>query len=295
MAISFKDKVAIVTGAGAGLGKSYALALAKLGAKVVVNDLGGALDGSGGNSAAAEATVAEIKKAGGTAIANGASVSDATGVDGLVKQTLKEFGTVDILINNAGILRDKSFKKITVEDFKIILDVHLMGSILCTKAVWPIMDEKGYGRIVMTTSSSGLYGNFGQTNYAAAKMGLVGLMNSLKLEGQKKNIHVNAVAPTGGTRMTDGLLPPEAFQALKPELIAPAVLYLCSEQAPTGCIIEAAAGYFAKVQVVEAKGVKLGQNATLEDVAKNWDKITDMTGAAPFNMGSEVVMKILSD
>lgn len=295
MAISFKDKVAIVTGAGAGLGKSYALALAKLGAKVVVNDLGGALDGSGGNSAAAEATVAEIKKAGGMAIANGASVSDAAGVDGLVKQTVKEFGTVDILINNAGILRDKSFKKITVDDFKIILDVHLMGSFLCTKAVWPIMDEKGYGRIVMTTSSSGLYGNFGQTNYAAAKMGLVGLMNSLKLEGQKKNIHVNAVAPTGGTRMTDGLLPPEAFEKLKPELIAPAVLYLCSEQAPTGCIIEAAAGYYAKVQVVEAKGVKLGEHATLEDVAKNWDKITDMTGAAPFNMGSEVVMKILSD
>jgi NAD(P)-dependent dehydrogenase (short-subunit alcohol dehydrogenase family) len=295
MAISFKDKVAIVTGAGAGLGKAYALELAKLGAKVVVNDLGGALDGSGGNSAAAEATVAEIKKAGGTAIANGASVSDAAGVDGLVKQTLKEFGTIDILINNAGILRDKSFKKITVDDFKIVLDVHLMGSILCTKAVWPIMDEKGYGRIVMTTSSSGLYGNFGQSNYAAAKMGLVGLMNALKLEGQKKNIHVNAVAPTGGTRMTDGLLPPEAFEQLKPELIAPAVLYLCSEQAPTGCIIEAAAGYYAKVQVVEAKGVKLGQKATLEDVAKNWDKITDMTGAAPFNMGSEVVMKILSD
>jgi NAD(P)-dependent dehydrogenase (short-subunit alcohol dehydrogenase family) len=295
MAISFKDKVAIVTGAGAGLGKAYALALAKLGAKVVVNDLGGALDGSGGSSAAAEATVAEIKKAGGVAIANGASVSDAGGVDGLVKQTVKEFGTIDILINNAGILRDKSFKKITVDDFKIVLDVHLMGSILCTKAVWPIMDEKGYGRIVMTTSSSGLYGNFGQSNYAAAKMGLVGLMNSLKLEGQKKNIHVNAVAPTGGTRMTDGLLPPEAFEKLKPELIAPAVLYLCSEQAPTGCIIEAAAGYYAKVQVVEAKGVKLGDKATLEDVAKNWDKITDMTGAAPFNMGSEVVMKILSD
>jgi NAD(P)-dependent dehydrogenase (short-subunit alcohol dehydrogenase family) len=295
MAISFKDKVAIVTGAGAGLGRAYALELAKRGAKVVVNDLGGALDGSGGSSAAAEATVAEIKKAGGVAIANGASVSDLAGVDGLVKQTVKEFGTIDILINNAGILRDKSFKKITVDDFKIVLDVHLMGSIYCTKAVWPIMDEKGYGRIIMTTSSSGLYGNFGQSNYAAAKLALVGFMNTLKLEGQKKNVHVNAIAPTGGTRMTDGLLPPEAFERLKPELIVPAVLYMCSENAPTGCIIEAAGGYYSKVQIVEGKGVKLGDKATVDDVAANWDKITDMSEAGPFNMGSEVVMKILSD
>jgi NAD(P)-dependent dehydrogenase (short-subunit alcohol dehydrogenase family) len=295
MAISFKGKVAIVTGAGAGLGKAYALELARLGAKVVVNDLGGALDGSGGSSSAADATVAEIKKAGGEAIANGASVSDLAGVDKLVKDTLGAFGTIDILINNAGILRDKSFKKITPEDFKIVLDVHLMGSIYCTKAVWPIMDEKGYGRIVMTTSSSGLYGNFGQSNYGAAKLGLVGFMNTLKLEGGKKNIHVNAIAPTGGTRMTDGLLPPEAFERLKPELIAPAVLYLCSEQAPTGTIIEAAGGYYSKVQIVEGKGVKLGLKVSVDDIANNWDKITDMSGAAPFNMGSEVVMKILSD
>jgi NAD(P)-dependent dehydrogenase (short-subunit alcohol dehydrogenase family) len=295
MAISFKGKVAIVTGAGAGLGKAYALELAKLGAKVMVNDLGGARDGSGGSSAAAMAVVDEIKKAGGEAIANGASVSDLAGVENMVKETVKAFGTVDILINNAGILRDKSFKKITADDFKAVIDVHLMGSIYCTKAVWPIMDEKGYGRIVMTTSSSGLYGNFGQSNYAAAKLGLVGFMNALKLEGQKKNIHVNAIAPTGATRMTEDLLPPEVLGRLKPELIAPAVLYLCSEQAPTGTIIEAAAGYYAKVQIIEAKGVKLGLNATVEDVAKNWDKITDMNGAAPFNAGPEVVMKILSD
>jgi NAD(P)-dependent dehydrogenase (short-subunit alcohol dehydrogenase family) len=295
MAISFKDKVAIVTGAGGGLGKAYALMLGKLGAKVVVNDLGGALDGSGGNSSAAEATVAEIKKAGGQAIANGASVSDLKGVDGLIKDTLNAFGTIDILINNAGILRDKSFKKVTVDDFKFVLDVHLMGSLYCTKAVWPIMDEKGYGRIVMTTSSSGLYGNFGQTNYAAAKMGLVGFMNALKIEGQKKNIHVNSIAPTGATRMTETLLPPDAIEKLKPELVAPAVLYLCSEEAPTGCIIEAGAGYYSKVHVVEGKGVKLGSSVTVDDIAKNWDKITDMSEAQPYGAGPDIVVKIFQD
>jgi NAD(P)-dependent dehydrogenase (short-subunit alcohol dehydrogenase family) len=295
MAISFKGKVAIVTGAGAGLGKAYALGLAKLGAKIVVNDLGGALDGTGGSSAAAQAVVAEIKKGGGEAIANGASVSDPTGVDGLVKDALKAFGTIDILINNAGILRDKSFKKLTIDDFKAVLDVHLMGALYCTKAVWPVMDEKGYGRIIMTTSSSGLYGNFGQANYAAAKMALVGFMNALKIEGQKKNIHINAIAPTGGTRMTDGLIPPEAFEKLKPELVAPAVIYMCSEEAPTGCIIEAGGGYYAKVHVVEGEGVKLGSNVSVEDIAKNWDKITDMSKAEPHNAGPDIVMKIIND
>jgi NAD(P)-dependent dehydrogenase (short-subunit alcohol dehydrogenase family) len=295
MSISFKDKVAIVTGAGAGLGKAHALELARRGAKVVVNDLGGSVDGSGGSSEAAKAVVAEIKAAGGEAIANGSSVADKKGVELLVKETMSAFGRIDILINNAGILRDKSFKKMELEDFELVLSVHLLGSAYCTKAVWPIMLDQNYGRIVMTTSSSGLYGNFGQSNYGAAKLGLVGLMNTLKLEGQKNNIRVNTIAPVAATRMTENLGIPEAvFKRLRPELVTPAVLYLASEDAPTGTVIEAGAGYYAKVQVVEAKGVKLGDNATVEDFAKNWDKISDMTDAKPFDSGSEVTMKIYS-
>jgi NAD(P)-dependent dehydrogenase (short-subunit alcohol dehydrogenase family) len=295
MTISFKDKVAIVTGAGAGLGKQHALELARRGAKVVVNDLGGSVDGSGGSSEAANAVVAEIKTAGGQAIANGASVSDKKGVENLVKQTMDTFGRIDILINNAGILRDKSFKKMDLPDFELVVSVHLLGSVYCTKAVWPIMLDQNYGRIVMTTSSSGLYGNFGQSNYGAAKLGLVGFMNTLKLEGQKNNIKVNTIAPVAATRMTENLgIPEEIFKRLKPELITPAVLYLCSDDAPTGTIVEAGAGYYAKVQIVESKGVKLGDNVSVEDVAKNWDKISDMAGATPFNHGAEVTMKIFS-
>src|SRR5262245_6003289 len=195
MGIDFTGKVAIVTGAGGGLGRTHALELAKRGAKVVVNDLGGAMDGTGGSSAAAEKVVAEIKAAGGTAIANGSSVTDKKGVENLVKQTVEAFGRIDILINNAGILRDKSFKKMELEDFQLVIDVHLMGSVYCTKAVWPIMNEQNYGRIVMTTSPSGLFGNFGQTNYGAAKLGVVGFMNTLKIEGAKTNVKINAIAP----------------------------------------------------------------------------------------------------
>lgn len=295
MTISFKGKVAIVTGAGAGLGKQHALELARRGAKVVVNDLGGSVDGTGGSSEAANAVVAEIKKAGGEAIANGASVADKKGVENLVKQTMDSFGRIDVLINNAGILRDKTFKKMTLEDLEVVLSVHLLGSAYCTHAVWPIMAEQNYGRIVMTTSSSGLYGNFGQSNYGAAKLGVVGLMNTLKIEGQKNNIKVNTVAPVAATRMTENLgIPEEVFKRLKPELVTPAVLYLCSEDAPTGTIVEAGAGYYAKVQIVEAKGAKLGDEVTVEDIAKNWDKISDMTGATPFNMGAEVTMKIFA-
>jgi len=294
MAISFKGKVAIVTGAGAGLGRSHALELAKRGAKVVVNDLGGAVDGTGGSSEAAMKVVEEIKAAGGEAIANGASVSDKKGAESIVKDAVDAFGTVDILINNAGILRDKSFKNMTLDDFELVLAVHLLGSVYCTKAVWPIMNEKKYGRIVMTTSSSGLYGNFGQSNYGAAKLGLVGFMNTLKLEGAKNNVKVNTVAPTGATRMTENLMPPEVFERFKPESVTPAVIYLCSEDAPTGTIIEAGAGYYSKVQIVEGKGVKLGNNPTVEDVVANIDKICDMSEATPFNAGGELVMKILS-
>jgi NAD(P)-dependent dehydrogenase (short-subunit alcohol dehydrogenase family) len=295
MAIDFKGKVAIVTGAGAGLGKCHALELAKRGAKVVVNDLGSSVDGSGGSSAAAQAVVEEIKKMGGEAIANGASVSDKKGAETIVADAVKAFGTVDILINNAGILRDKSFSKVSLEDFELVVNVHLLGSVYVTKAAWPVMYEKGYGRIIMTTSSSGLYGNFGQSNYGAAKLGIIGLMNTLKIEGEKKNVRVNAIAPIAATRMTENLgIPEEFFKKLKPELVTPAVLFLASEEAPTGCIIEAGAGHYSRVAIVEAKGVKIGDNATAEDIAANFSKISDMNGAAEYRQGGEASMKIFS-
>ena len=295
MSIDFKGKVAIVTGAGAGLGRIHAIELAKRGAKVVVNDLGGSVDGSGGGSAAAQGVVEEIKKAGGEAIANGASVSDKKGAESIVTDAVKAFGTVDILINNAGILRDKSFAKGSLEDFELIVSVHLLGSVYVTKAAWPVMLEKGYGRIVMTTSSSGLYGNFGQSNYGAAKLGIIGLMNTLKIEGEKKNVRVNAIAPIAATRMTEGLgIPEEFFKKLKPELVTPAVLYLASENAPTGLIIEAGAGHYSKVAILEAKGAKLGDSVTPEDIEANIAKITDMTGADQFTMGGAASMKIFA-
>jgi len=295
MAIRFDGKVAIVTGAGGGLGRAHALELARRGAKVVVNDLGGAVDGSGGSSKAAEGVVAEIKAAGGEAIANGGSVSDREGAQSIVRDAVKAFGTVDILINNAGILRDKSFAKMPLDDFELVLKVHLLGSVYTTQAAWPIMAEKNYGRIVMTTSSSGLYGNFGQSNYGAAKMALVGLMNTLKLEGERKNIRVNTVAPVAATRMTENLgMPEEVFHALKPELVTPAVLYLVSEDAPNGMIIEAGAGYYAQVQVMEGKGVHLGPDASVDDVAAAMKQIADMSGATPFTQGAEVTQRIFA-
>ncbi len=295
MAIRFDGKVAIVTGAGGGLGRAHALELARRGARVVVNDLGGAVDGSGGSSKAAEDVVAEIKALGGQAIANGGSVGDREGARSIVRDAVEAYGTVDILINNAGILRDKSFAKMALDDFELVLRVHLLGSVYCTQAAWPLMAEKGYGRIVMTTSSSGLYGNFGQSNYGTAKMALVGLMNTLKLEGERKNIRVNAIAPVAATRMTTDLgIPDEVMKALKPELVTPAVLYLCSEDAPNGTIVEAGAGYFARVAVMEAKGVHVGAAATVEDVAAAFDRIADLKEATPFWQGAEVTQKIVT-
>ncbi len=293
MPIRFDEKVAIVTGAGGGLGRSHALQLAERGARVVVNDLGGAVDGSGGSSEAAEKVVAEIKEAGGEAIANGSSVSDRAGAEKLIDDAVAAFGRVDILINNAGILRDRTFKKMTLDDFHLVVDVHLMGTVYCTHFAWEKMLGQGYGRIVNTTSSSGLYGNFGQSNYGAAKMGVVGLMNVLKLEGQKSNVHINTIAPTAGTRMTENIgFPKEAFDALTPELVSPAVLYLASEGAPTGTIIQAGAGYYAKVAIVEATGAKLGANVTVDDVAENIEAISNLQDAVPMNAGGDVVAKI---
>jgi NAD(P)-dependent dehydrogenase (short-subunit alcohol dehydrogenase family) len=281
MSIDFKGKVAIVTGAGGGLGRTHALELAKRGAKVVVNDLGGSVDGSGGSSAAAQKVVEEIKAAGGEAIANGSSVSDKKGVDNLVKQTLEAFGRIDILINNAGILRDKSFKKMELEDFQLVVDVHLMGSVYCTKAVWPIMSEQNYGRIVMTTSPSGLFGNFGQANYGAAKLGVVGFMNTLKIEGAKNNIRINAIAPVAATRMTENLLPQQMLERLTPEKVTPGVVYLCSEDAPSGVVLQAMGGRFSVAAIVENQGVDLADGCTVEAVAQSWEKISDLSSAKP--------------
>ena len=287
MAIRFDGKVAIVTGAGGGLGRSHALEFARRGAKVVVNDLGGSVDGSGGASDMAEKVVQEIAEAGGEAIANGASVTDDDGIAGLIDQTMSAYGRIDILVNNAGILRDRTLHKMEIEDFEAVLNVHLMGTVKPTRAVWPIMREQSFGRVVVTTSSSGLYGNFGQSNYGAAKMAVVGLVNTIKLEGQKYNIHCNAVAPVAYTRMTSDLFPPEAEMLMTPERVTPAVIYLSGDDAPTGVILCAGAGVFAKAEIVESFGAYLGEDASAEDIANNWDKIADMSGGkAPF-MGSE--------
>ena len=281
MTYSFEDKVAIVTGAGGGLGRCHALELASRGCKVVVNDLGGAMDGTGGSSEAAEAVVAEIKAAGGEAIANGGSVSDAQGAKSMVKDAMDAWGRVDILINNAGILRDKSFHKMEQADFDLVLDVHLTGAAMVTREVWPIMREQGFGRIVMTTSPSGLYGNFGQANYSAAKLGQVGMMNTLKIEGAKYNIHTNAVAPVAATRMTESLMPEEALAKLGPELVTPAVVYLCTEDAPNGAIIQAQGGRFSMAMIVENDGVDIGVDATVEDIADNYEKIVELSNLRP--------------
>ena len=280
MSLDFTDKVAIVTGAGGGLGKSHALEFARRGAKVVVNDLGGAMDGSGGSSDAAEAVVAQIKEAGGEAIANGSSVTDDAGVDNMIKQTMDAYGRIDVLVNNAGVLRDKSFAKMEINDFTFVVDVHLFGTMKPTKAVWPIMKEQGYGRIMVTSSSSGLYGNFGQSNYGAAKLGVVGFMNTLKLEGQKDNIHINALAPVAWTRMTENLMPAEMEDMLTPERVTPAVVFMCSEGAPTGKIICAGAGAYTSAAIVETKGAYLGENPSAEDVAENWETISKIDDAA---------------
>ena len=294
MSLDFTGKTVIVTGSGGGLGRSHALEFARRGANVVVNDLGGSVDGSGGSSEAADAVVKTIIDNGGKAISNGASVTDDKGVANMVEQTLSEFGRIDVLVNNAGVLRDKSFSNMSMSDFEFVVDVHLMGTVKTTHAVFPIMKEQNYGRIVVTTSSSGLYGNFGQSNYGAGKMGVVGMMNTLELEGAKYNIHVNALAPVAWTRMTEDLMPPEAEALLTPESVTPAVVFMSSDQAPSGQIICAGAGVFAAAQVVETPGKLLGLDAAAEDVAANWEEISDLTEAKPLGMGFEQSAKFFS-
>jgi len=259
MKIDLSGRVAIVTGAGGGLGRAHALLLAERGAKVVVNDLGGATDGTGGSSAAADRVVEEIRAAGGEAMANGASVTDRAAVEAMAAAAVDRWGRIDILINNAGILRDKSFSKMSLDDFAAVVDVHLMGAVNCTKAVWDGMRAQNYGRIVMTTSSSGLYGNFGQSNYGAAKLALVGLMQTLGIEGAKNNIHVNCLAPSGATRMLEGLLPQDMLDMLAPESVSPAVLALASEQAPNRTILCAGAGSFEQAHLTLTSGLHFGR------------------------------------
>lgn len=268
MKIDLSGRVAIVTGAGGGLGRSHALLLAKHGAKVVVNDLGSATDGTGGSESPAHKVVAEIEAMGGEAMANGASVTDFAAVQAMVKDVVAKWGRVDILINNAGILRDKSFSKMELEDFRVVLDVHLMGAVNCTKAVWDLMREQNYGRIVMTTSSSGLYGNFGQSNYGAAKMALVGLMQTLSLEGAKNDIRVNCIAPTAGTRMLEGLMPQEMLDLLKPEAVSPAVIVLVGEDAPNRTILCAGAGGVEQAFVTLTQGIFVGIRDDAADIIK---------------------------
>ena len=280
MKISFEGRVAIVTGAGNGLGRAHALGLAARGAKVVVNDLGTARDGSGGSSAAAERVVEEIRAAGGQAIADGANVADFAQVQAMTARAKSEWGRIDILVNNAGILRDKSFAKMDLADFRTVMDVHLMGSVHCTKAVWDIMREQNYGRIVMTTSSSGLYGNFGQSNYGSAKAGVIGLMNVLAQEGRKNDIRVNTLSPTAATRMTEDLIPADMLALMTPESITPGLLYLVSEDAPTRTILCAGAGAFAVARIVETKGAYFLENErTPEAIAARFAEIADTTGA----------------
>ncbi|MEE2783984.1 MAG: SDR family NAD(P)-dependent oxidoreductase [Pseudomonadota bacterium] len=280
----FEGKVVVITGAGGGLGKSHALEFARRGAHVVVNDLGGSGDGRG-SSDMADVVVEEIRAEGGIAIANKASVSDKSGAKSIIDDALAEFGTVDILINNAGILRDKSFKKMDLEDWDIVMDVHLNGTAYVTHAAWPIMYDKGYGRIVMTSSTSGIYGNFGQANYGAAKMGMLGFINVLAIEGATKNVRVNGLAPGAATRLIatipgrQDLDPDNPAPEAHPQLVTPAVLLMASENAPTGKVIQASGGNFSVCAVYNNQNIDLGLDVTYEDLETNAERLFDMSTA----------------
>ncbi|NIB42341.1 SDR family NAD(P)-dependent oxidoreductase [Pseudomaricurvus alkylphenolicus] len=296
MKFDLSGQVAIVTGAGNGLGRSHALALAKYGAKVVVNDLGGARDGSGASSEAAREVVRDIEEQGGEAIAHGANVANFDEVNDMVNQTLDKWGRVDILINNAGILRDKTFAKMDLDDFRLVMDVHLMGTVNCTKAVWGTMCEQKYGRIVMTTSSSGMYGNFGQSNYGAAKMAVIGLMNTLVLEGESKGIRVNALAPSATTRMTEELIPAEVSALLSPESVTAGALTLCHKDAPNRYILCAGAGSYASTRLFETEGIFLAEEEqTPEMVIERMNEINDIKQQSELQTGGQQTEKFLTN
>lgn len=291
--IRFDEQVVLVTGAGGGLGRAHALALAQRGARVLVNDLGGSVNGQGSSASAADQVAGEIVAAGGLAMASQDNIATPDGAQAMVWAALQAWGRVDALINNAGILRDKSLIKMDPADFEAVLRVHLIGSALCSRAVWPIFQERGYGRIVMTTSAAGLYGNFGQANYAAAKMGVLGLMNTLKDEGARHGIVVNAVAPVALTRMTEGLALAEWMQQASPDKVSAAVLYLASSACQSsGQIVAAGGGYFSGVRVMEGLGVRAGPSqSSPEFVADHWSQIQNMSAARTFANASDALVK----
>ena len=297
--IRFDGRVAIVTGAGAGLGRTYALELAKRGAKVVVNDFGGARDGAGtGSSSPADRVVAEIRAAGGEAVANYDNVATPEGGEKIVRTAVDFFGKVDILINNAGILRDKSFLKMDPENWNAVLAVHLNGACNVSRPAFAVMREKGYGRIVMTTSAAGLYGNFGQTNYSSAKMGLIGFMNTLKLEGAKYNIRVNTIAPVAASRLTEDVMPPDMFERMRPDFVAGIVLYLCSENcAESGDVFNAAAGFYSRAAIMTGAGAVLGDGKTIptpEEIRDHWEKINSLEGAREIGDANTAIMSFMT-
>lgn len=284
--MALQGRVAIVTGAGGGLGRQHALYLARKGARVVINDMG---------AEAAERVAAEVNAGGGEAIAIAASVTDEAAVTAMVERTMQHWGRIDILINNAGILRDKSFAKMSIDDFRLVVEVHLMGAAICSKAVWEIMRAQNYGRIVMTTSSSGLYGNFGQANYGAAKMALVGLMQTLSIEGQKNNVHVNCLAPTAATQMTQSVMPEAALDALDPALVSPALLLLVGEDAPTRAIVCTGAGHVARATVTLSQGVYIGGGEDEgERIIAHWSQISDAANQLVPAAGFEQVQRELA-
>jgi NAD(P)-dependent dehydrogenase (short-subunit alcohol dehydrogenase family) len=296
MTIRFDGQVAIVTGSGNGLGKSHAIELAKRGAKVVVNDFGGARDGTGGSLSPAEEVVKEIEAAGGEAMANGANVANFEDCQKMVADAVAKWGRVDVLINNAGILRDKSFGKMDVNDWNSVVAVHLGGSANCALAVWNQMKEQGYGRILMTTSTSGVYGNFGQANYGAAKMGVVGLMNTLCIEGAKNDIRINCVSPTAATRMTEDIMTEEMLAALDPKFVTPAAVYLVSKDAPNRTVMFAGAGTYSKMEVRESKGLFIPEaDRNADTIAAQFDQIADMSDPSVYVSGTEHVSKILTN
>jgi NAD(P)-dependent dehydrogenase (short-subunit alcohol dehydrogenase family) len=290
--IRFDGRVAVITGAGGGLGRAHALLLARRGAAVVVNDLGGSVNGSGGDDAAARRVVAEIEAAGGRALANYDDIATPEGAQRLVDAAVQGFGRLDVLINNAGILRDKTLHKMAPEDFEAVVRVHLLGSAWCSRAALPVMQAQQYGRIVMTTSAAGLYGNFGQSNYGAAKLAVVGLMNTLKHEGGRFGVKVNTIAPVALTRMTEGLPLAQLIGEAAPERVAAGVAWLASEACEvSGCILSAGAGYFSTVQIVEGLGVHAPADAiTPEFVAAHWGRISDMSAARPFDSAVDALM-----